>query len=205
MQHCFFWLFHSRESWAGFIGAIVGAVVGGSMTIFAAVRTQKQAAKDQRQRDQEAEHRAVKHTLRAIKTELEGFQKAFINGTDERLKNWEEQYKKQVPLNLPPITQNYFIVFDSSAAALGRIENDELRQRILATFYQAKTLIEAINYQHQRYQSYERLAYVPGTAEMHALKEDLFQWADKVIRGRLESLQRNVPDLLDDIQKFLDP
>jgi hypothetical protein len=69
-----------------------------------------------------------------------------------KYKNWEDQYKKQVPLNLPSITQNYFIVFDSSAGALGTIEDDDLRQRILATFYQAKSLIEPINYQHERYQ-----------------------------------------------------
>jgi type II secretory pathway pseudopilin PulG len=186
------------------IVSLLAAIIGGWIAGHYALRAQKQAAEDQRQASEEAEHRAVKHTLRAIKTELEGLQKAFVNGTDERLKNWEEQYKKQVPLNLPSITQNYFIVFDSSAAALGGIENDELRQRILATFYQAKILIEAINYQHQRYQSYEPLAYVPGTAEMQALKDDLLQWADKVIRGRLEPLQKNVSGLLEDIQKFLD-
>ena len=174
------------------------------MTIFAAICAQRQAAKDQRKASKEAEHRAVKHTLRAIKTELEGFQKAFVKGTDEILKNWEDQYKKQVPLNLPSITQNYFIVFDSSAGALGTIEDDDLRQRILATFYQTKSLIEAINNQHERYQVYKALTRVPGTAETHALKEDLVQWADKVIRDRLKPLQEKLPGLIEDIQKFLD-
>ena len=105
-----------------------------------------------------------------------------------------------MPLNFPSITQNYFIIFDLSAAALDAMENDKLRQRIVGTFSQAKILVEAINCQHERYQSYEPLAYVPGTAEMHALKDDLIQWADKIIRRRLKPLQETLPDLLEDIQ-----
>jgi hypothetical protein len=93
---------------------------------------------------------------------------------------------------------------NASAGALGTIEDEDLRQRILATFYQAKSLIEAINYQHERYQVYEALTRVPGTAETHALKEDLVQWADKVIRDRLKPLQEKLPGLIEDIQKFLD-
>jgi len=82
----------------------------------------------------DAERRAINGTLRAIKTELESFQKALVKGTNEILKKWEEQYKKQVPLNLLSITQNYFVVFDCSAATLGRIENDDLREKILGAF-----------------------------------------------------------------------
>jgi hypothetical protein len=73
----------------------------------------------------------------------------------------------------------------------------------------APSLIEAINYQHQRHQLYEPLAQKPRTPEnvrdLDALTADLFQWADDVIRGRLKRLQEKVPGLRDDIQKYLDP
>jgi hypothetical protein len=61
------------------------------------------------------------------------------------------------------------------------------------------SLIEAINYQNQRQQVYEPLPHKPGMPEMHALKDDLLQWTDEVIRGRLKRLQEKVPALLDDI------
>src|SRR6266852_3169627 len=83
---------------------------------------------------------------------------AFVTGTEAALKEWEETYKKDVPLNVPPIRENYFVVFDTCAGALGKIDSEELRAKILGAFYQAKILIEAINYQNQRSQERERLA-----------------------------------------------
>jgi len=184
---------------------VVGAVIGGWMTSRSAIRAQKQAAEDQRQRDEEAERRAINGTLRAIKTELETFQNALVKETDEKLKKWE----KQTPLDLPSITQNYFIVFDASASALGRIENDDLRERILGAFYEAKRLIEAINSLHQQYQSYEPLSRAGQALDSHQKKQldtligDLIVWTNVDIPARLLRLQEKVPSVLNDIEKHL--
>ena len=206
LEHFFSSLLSSKEFWAACLGAVIGGLLTGWFALFA----QKQAAKDQRQRDQEAERRAVNGTLRAIKTELETFQNAFVKGMDEVLKKWDERYRNQTPVNLPSITQNYFIVFDASAAALGRIENEELRQNILGAFYEAKSLIEAINSLHQKYQSYEAFSRIREAPDEHlrnqlnTLKADLFLWTNDVIRLKHRRLQEKVPGVLNDIEKYLD-
>jgi hypothetical protein len=70
--------FSSLLSSKEFSAAIIGALTGGLLTGWFALLAQKQAAKDQRRANDEAQHRSVKNTLRAMKTELEGFQKAFV-------------------------------------------------------------------------------------------------------------------------------
>jgi hypothetical protein len=62
----FLWLFNSKEFWTG----IIGAVVGGLMTLIAAISVQEQAAKNQRRRDLETERRRIKNLLQAIRAEL---------------------------------------------------------------------------------------------------------------------------------------
>jgi hypothetical protein len=205
LQHFFFWLFHSQESWAGFIGAIVGALVGGSMTIFAAIRTQKQTAKDQRQRDREAERRAANDILRALETELRAINELPIQGAATALKNWETNYRSQgIPLSISATNQNYFVIFDSSAAALGRIEDNELRRKIIDAYDRAKGFVDAVNHHNQQYQEWDRLRRGGPYAHLaQQLVPELQRWTDEVIRGQLARLQKLIPELLDDIEKYL--
>jgi gas vesicle protein len=65
----FSWLFSSKEFWIG----IIGAVVGGLMTLVAAILAQEQSAKDQRKRDLETDRRRIKNLLQAIRAELTVF------------------------------------------------------------------------------------------------------------------------------------
>jgi hypothetical protein len=66
LGHFFSSQLSSKEFWA----AIIGAVVGGLMTVIAAILAQKQAAKDQRQRDLQTEQRILNNILRSIAAEL---------------------------------------------------------------------------------------------------------------------------------------
>jgi hypothetical protein len=185
------------------IVSLLAAVIGGWIAGKYAIRAQKQAAEDQRKIEQESERREVHATLNALKAELTLFYNAFVTGTEAALKEWEVTFKKDVPLNVPPIREQYFIVFDTGAAALGKIDDEELRAKILGTFYQAKILIEAINYQNQRHQERERLAREGQGHIAQRMDPDLKNWADVTIRGRLERLKQVVPSLLVDIEKYV--
>lgn len=74
LEHFLRWFFNSKEIIGAGIGAIIaaaiGAYIGGRMATSAAIKAQQQAAKDQRDRDAEADRRSVHGTLRAIAAEL---------------------------------------------------------------------------------------------------------------------------------------
>lgn len=199
LERFFSSLLSAKEFWA----AILGAFIGGLLTGWFALRAQKQSARDQRQRDREAEHRAVNDTLRALETELRTLNELLIQGGIRVLRTWEQEHHKTLPLNISATNQNYFIVFDSSAAALGRIEDNELRRKIIDTFYRAKGFVDAANHQNQQYQEWDRLRRGPEAHLSQQLLPELQRWVDVVIRGNLDRLETLVPELLDDIEKYL--
>ena len=78
----------SKEFYAAFIGAVIGGLLTGRY----ALRAQKQAAEDQRQRDLDVERRAKNGTLRAILAELKVIKAYFLDRLDWEL---ETQQKKR--------------------------------------------------------------------------------------------------------------
>ena len=124
LEHFLSWFFGSKEFWA----AIVGAVVGGLMTGVSALYAQKQAAKDQCNRDLQAERRTTDATLQAIAAEMEAFKLEF-------------DLSKPVDWK-----QNYFAVFDQNAGVIGQIANGNLRRNIIRTYSKAKGLMDYYNY-----------------------------------------------------------
>jgi hypothetical protein len=119
------------------------------------------------------------------------------------LETWEKQNPNALPLNISAIKQNYFIVFDSSAAALGRIEDDELRGKIIDIFYRAKAFVEAANHHHQQYREWDRLRRGPEAHLAQQLVPELQRWTSQVIRVQLDRLKTSIPELLEDIEKYL--
>jgi hypothetical protein len=118
LRALFLWLFNSNEFWTG----LIGAVVGGLMTLIAAVLVQEQAAKNQRRRDLETERRRIKNLLQAIRAELTVLKSHNLDLLQTKLKERAERQKSgfsQSPLAMPPTKQNHFVVFESNGAALG--------------------------------------------------------------------------------------
>jgi hypothetical protein len=170
LERFFSGLLSSREFWAAVLGG--GFVLAG----------QQMANRAQRRRDQEAEREAVKAVLRAIKAELKTFNEKALIRLEEIFKaRADSPIEALKPLGIAPLKQNYFIVFDSNAAALGKIHdssNPELLGKIVTTYSAARNLLDSINYNNQRYQAWEPLTHVPGPSpEMHALTENLKKFA----------------------------
>jgi hypothetical protein len=189
-----FSLLVTKEFWAAIFGAVVGGLFALAAQLFSN-RAQRKLARD-------AEREAVKAIVRAFGIELEAFKHGFVDGLDPIFEQWKNQYKKAVPLNLPPTAQNYFAIYDGNAGALGRISDAHLSRIVLRTYSQAKSLIDAVNYNNERYKDWEPLTHVPGTAETQLLREDLIKWADETIRDRKDRLQKALPSLLNEIEKY---
>jgi hypothetical protein len=204
LQHFFSWLFHSRESLAGFVCAIVGATIGGLITGCYALLAQKQAAKDQRTRDRDTERETVRGTLEAIATEVEVFKVTFLDGFEEVFRPFD---LGRPFVHLPqviPLQQGLSIVFDSNAAVLGRINDAALRRKAVATYVELKAIIDVVNHYAKRRELFESVRYQPSAAGgPDPVKAEIETWA-KNVREHIPILQKKIEDLLTEIRKYLD-
>jgi hypothetical protein len=199
----FSWPFFSSPFWQGVGGSLLGALVGGLFVLWAQTR----ANRAQRKRDRVTEDKTVRAVLQAFGAELKAFEKGFVKGLDDAFKNWEnDPYKKQIPLNLPPVNQNYFTIYDGNGVVLGKITAIEVRQKVIGVYSQAKSLIDAVNYNNQRYLEWDRLRFggsiSPEANLAQQLMPDLIKWADETIRGRRARLVEVLPELLKNIEEY---
>jgi hypothetical protein len=142
-------------NWAGFwpllaalltaVATLFSAWLGGRIAGKHALRAQEQAARDQRERDRQIERQASMGILRAIEAELTVHKDAL-----EPLLGLLKKTPAGMPLATMPIDQNFFIVYEANAAALGMIDNPDLLAEIVRVYGQAKGLEDALNFNHQR-------------------------------------------------------
>jgi len=192
----------------GVLAALLGAVIGGLMTSRSAIRAQKRAAEDQRQRDLETEQRAVKGTLQAITAELKFFKAHGVDSLGEKLKDLthtrelaqNREGPKPEPFFMSRTETNYFIIFESSAIMLGRINDEKLRQEIISVYYFSKDLMDRLNATFPEYQVW-RNASVGSEKEKSAA---MLMGFEDSIRTSVDGLQRDLADLLPKIEKYLD-
>ena len=199
------------QVWLTSVFSLLAAIVGGWIAGRYAVHAQKHAAKEQRQSDLEAERRAVNGTLQAIKPELEVFNTELVGELKRKFGDWDQQkpneaqQDERVPFNIPSVTQNYFTVYDLNAGMLGRITKAELTKKIVTTYARAKSLMDAVNYYAPRYQEWDRLSRGTGPepGQAQGMDPGLRKWANETIRERLDAVEKALPGLLKDIEKYL--
>jgi hypothetical protein len=135
------------QFWLTCLFSLLAAVSGGWIAGRYAVHAQKHAVKEQRASDLEAERRAVNAMLQAIKTELEVFNTELVGELKRKFGDWDkqmpvnQQQDQRKPFDIPPVTHNYFIVYDLNAGMLGRITKAELTKKVVTTYARAKSLM----------------------------------------------------------------
>jgi hypothetical protein len=202
----FEFLFSSLAS-KEFLAAIFGALVGGLLAVWA----QSRATKAQRQSEQEAERRALEGVLKAIKAELEVYQSENLNAVAKTFAEREEKGKQtggvRPPLTFAPVKHNLFIVFESNATALGRIEHDELRRKIITTYGQARALVGWVNFSFGRFEFGNRLILEGKVKqqdpELQFIHGELSQIADTIQNG-FNKHRTEVSNTIAEIAKYLD-
>jgi len=178
--------------------ALVGALVGGGCAIYGVYVTHENNLKEHEIK----EENEVRNFLKAIHSEI--------------LTIWERYsntYKVEVDgirdgqwLNyIYPIKQDYFTVYNNNTHLLGKIQNNDLRKRIVVAYTQAKGLIDSLvsnNESLEEYNmaswEYQREQSSISEAHMYALKHVLLNYAPKIKEQSIE-LEKNIRDLIKDI------
>jgi hypothetical protein len=102
------------------IVSLLAAIIGGWIAGKYALRAQKQAAEDQRQRDVEAERRTINSTLQAIGTELTVLKADFLDRLQQVYDGREDRREPGFPIR-GPLSRNYFAVFESMQRCLEKL------------------------------------------------------------------------------------
>ena len=79
-----------------------------------------------------------------------------------------------------PLSRNYFAVFQSNAALLGKIGDKDLREKIIRVYGSAQSLFDYLNY-------YSRQTHTGKDAKLEELEQKL--------RGQIEEIQKMVSDV----------
>jgi hypothetical protein len=200
MQHALKHLEHFLslgEFWA----ALVGAAIGGALTAWSALHVQKQAAADQRRRDEGSERRTVEGTLRAVSAELKVLKAETLDDLHKTLKVRAE-HRDFAPLEMTSAKQNRVTVFQSNAHMLGRINDDNIREQIVRVYGLIIVFFDYANMMAHDYELWRSLRNQPD--ENRELLNKLKILESHLQKGT-EALQSEIPQLLDRIDKYLSP
>lgn len=158
------------------IVSLIAAIIGGWIAGKYALRAQEQAAEDQRQRDAEAHRRTTNSTLQAIETELTVLKADCLDRSQQVYDRREPGFEIRGPLS-----RNYFAVFESNAAMLGKIGDKDLREKIIRVYGSSKSLFDYLNY-------YSRQSDTGKDAKLQELEQKM--------RAQIEEIQKMVSDVL---------
>lgn len=127
-----------------FIPSFLGALVGGFFALLGVLFAHTLQLSRQRKQDQ----KIVRGFLQAILTELEtcwSRAKETVNPLIENLPD-NQPFPSEVFINT-----DYFTVYHNNSQMLGRVEDDDLRNMIVATVTRYKALVETYNVNTQFY------------------------------------------------------
>ncbi len=122
--------------WGNLVSGLIGAVVGGIATLVGAKWQLSSAEKGQEERE-DRHHAAI---LRAIHDELETLWEQYLLTVGNAI--------LALPANQPfraywPVSNDYFVVFNSNAVFIGHLRDDDLRKSLIVAYSRAKGLIDS--------------------------------------------------------------
>ena len=138
--------------WATFGSAITGAVIGGLITGYFALRSADKNYKNQLQLTRENEEKLIQGLLQAIHDEIE----TVFERYQETMGAGLEFLKEGEPLLLYyPLVSDYFTVYNGNSFLIGRIPDNDLRKQIIKTYTLAKSMIDSFRMNNDLNQKYE--------------------------------------------------
>ena len=142
----------SKEAIIALMGAMVGSLLGGVFALIGGFFSNQLEIC----RENKREKRELKAVLQGFHSELKALWERYIDSVGKEIEN--------LPADEPwlkywSITHDYFILFNSNASMIGKIQNEELREKIIFVYIRAKGIIDSFRMNNELNQKVENLAF----------------------------------------------
>lgn len=126
--------------WATLGSAITGAIVGGLITGYFALKSTQNAYKHQKEQATEGEAKLIKGVLHAIHDEIETVNERYQETMGAKIDSLTDG---EALAFYYPLVSDFFTVYNTNSFIIGRIPSNDLRKQIIKTYTLAKGMIDS--------------------------------------------------------------
>jgi hypothetical protein len=190
--------------WSTFGSAISGAVLGGLITGFFALRSTDKAHKHQQELSDENEEKTIQGLLQAIHDEIETVWDRYQDTMGARIDVLKEG---EALAFYYPLVSDFFTVYNGNSFLIGRIPDNDLRKQIIKTYTLAKGMVDSFRLNNDLVHKFEvaNKIYQETNDDIH--KEhatshyaSLISYASTIKEGHL-ALKQETSQLLRELRK----
>lgn len=190
--------------WYTFGSAISGAIIGGLIAGFFALRSTQKSFDNQRKHADENEEKLIKGVLQSIHDEIE----TIIDRYQETMGARIESLGKGEALSFYyPLVSDFFTVYNGNSFLIGRIPDNDLRKQIIKTYTLAKGIVDSFRMNNDfvsKWEFAEKL-YAETKSDVHkeqaiAHYASLIDYAE-TLKESHKSLKAEVATLLRELRK----
>lgn len=138
--------------WSAFGSAITGAIIGGVITGFFALKSTKNAHSNQLEQAAQSEAKLIQGVLQAIHDEIETVFERYQETMGARLESLKDG---EALLVYYPLVSDFFSVYNGNSFLIGRIQDNDLRKQIITTYTLAKGLVDSFRMNNDLNQKFE--------------------------------------------------
>lgn len=136
---------------------LISAIFGGLITGFFSWKAVDRTYQNDLKKRKEEEENLVYCFLSSIQDEITTIWVRYISEIGKRVGKLE---KKTPFLEVHPMTQNYFTIYENNSNVIGKIDDDKLRSLIVITYLNIKGLIDVYTHNNDMVRKYKDLLFV---------------------------------------------
>jgi len=176
---------------SGLIGALLGSVIGGLVTIWAT----KRMISHEWEKENINSQNKVKAFLNAIHEEVKMIQNMYIPGIGQKI---DELTEGKFFNFYSRLKQNYFTIYSTNGHLIGEVKKPEIRESIVKTYAQAKGMIDSLEMNNDLLKEHDELhkVQIARRAEFDATVINLIGFAKILKKDHIE-LKQNLQKLID--------
>ena len=139
--------------------AMVGAIAGGSITGYYTLKATDKAIRDQNEKERRRDEREVRNLLDALGVEISTLWEFHMHRVGQMLEDLPTGKALEFYY---PLTQDYFTIYNSNAALIGRIPNADLRKAIVVCYNKCKKVVDGFKYNNELFCGHHDLTTMSG-------------------------------------------